>query len=81
LRRGEGGPPDPVGSLAWAVQTVNDGHGFDDRVVVLARDLSIDQLEAARIQAAIIGRELKISQSDPRYSASAPKQPRVLSQK
>ena len=81
LRRGEGNPPDPVGSLAWAVQTVDAGHGFDDRVVGLARDLSFDQLEAARTQAAIIDRELKISRSGPRHSTAEAKQPSVLSQK
>ena len=68
--------------MAWAVQTVDDSHGFDDRVVALARDLSIDQLETARIRAAIIDRELKISQSDPRNPEAEPRQhTSVLSQK
>ncbi len=82
LHRGEGSPPDPIGSMAWAVQTVDDSHGFDDRVVALARDLSIDQLETARIRAAIIDRELKISQSDPRNPEAEPRRhTSVLSQK
>ena len=80
LHEGIGGPKDPVRSLAWAVQTVAS-QGYDDRVLALARGLSIDQLEAARIQAAIIGRELEISQSDPRPTDPKPRQLNALSQK